>query len=166
MAYGYGYGGYPTANGYYAPPAPDQLAQLRQGQYQAPMNPTPSMPAMQQPMQNTANNASIIWVSGEKEAMEYLVAPNSAVALWDSNNPVVYLKKADASGKPDTEIYDLVKRTPSIIPAQSQNVDYVTRADFNALAARADDLAAKAKALESELAELKSKKVKKAKEDE
>lgn len=164
MAYGYGYGGYPTQNGYYAPPAPDQLAQLRQGQYQAPV-----MQTMQQPMVQTnapANNASIIWVSGEKEAQDYLVAPNSAVALWDSNAPVVYLKKADASGKPDTEIYDLVKRTPSIVPAQVPSVDYVTRSDFNALEARADALAEKAEALENELAELKSKKVKKKGEDE
>ena len=34
--------------------------------------------------------------------MGYLVAPNSAVALWDSNSPTIYLKQADASGKPST----------------------------------------------------------------
>lgn len=35
MAYNYGYGGYPCPGGYYAPPMPDQLAQLRgAGQYQ------------------------------------------------------------------------------------------------------------------------------------
>ena len=76
---------------YYQPPMPDQLAQLRQ--YQA------------QPQQA---QQSMVWVSGEQEAMAYLVAPNSAVALWDSNSPTIYLKKADASGKPTMQVFDLV----------------------------------------------------------
>lgn len=157
MAWNYGYGGYPAAGAYYAPPMPDQLAQLRQGTYQPPMNGQISQPfnqnvqAPQQPMnaQNNmpAPNGGIIWVSSEREAMEYPIAPNNAVALWDSNNPVIYLKQADASGKPSTEIYDLVKREPAPIvrntpvqATQTANVEYVTRDEFNALEARFDAL--------------------------
>lgn len=122
MAYPY-YGYQP---GYYPPPAADQLAQLRQQQYQA-----------VQPQQTAG--PSIVWVQSEAEAMAYLVAPNSAVALWDSSAPVVYLKQADAAGKPSMKIYDLVERTGQ--PAAKPGVEYVTRQEFEALAARLDALA-------------------------
>ena len=60
----------------------------------------------------------MIWVSGRQEADSFLVAPNSAVALWDTNNPVIYLRKADSTGKPSTVVYDLVERTDNP-PAQA-----------------------------------------------
>lgn len=40
----------------------------------------------------------------------YPIAPNNAVTLWNQNEPVVYLKQSDASGKPSMKIYDLVER--------------------------------------------------------
>ena len=70
---------------------------------------------MQQPPQQ--NNTQIVWVPGGQAAFEYPVAPNSAVALWDSTAPVIYLKQADASGKPTTNGYDLVERIASNAPA-------------------------------------------------
>lgn len=86
---------------------------------------------------------AMVWVSGESEAMAYLVAPNSAVALWDSNAPTIYLKQADASGKPSIKVYDLVERTSGARTAQSpQGVEFATKADLEALAARVDALAA------------------------
>ena len=101
MPYQYvpGYQPYP-----YQPPMPDQLAQLRGAQYQ----PMPQQIPQVQPQQAQAGGQSMVWVSGEAEAMAYLVAPNSAVALWDSNSPTIYLKQADASGKPSIKVYDLV----------------------------------------------------------
>lgn len=128
MAYpNYPYPGYPTAP-YYPGPVPDQLAQLRQQQMQQTMIPGPQMPqqVQAQPMQQMppANPAAgcaqngIIWISGKAEADGYLVAPNSAVALWDANSPVIYLRKADSTGKPSTVVYDLVERTDS--PVQQQ----------------------------------------------
>lgn len=119
----YGYQPYPS----YQPPVPDQLAQLRQQQYQP-------------PMQQAAQQPSIQWVSSERAAYEYLVAPNSAVALWDSSAPVVYLKQADASGKPSMKIYDLVERTAQA-PEARPGVEYVTRQEFEALVARLDAMA-------------------------
>ena len=75
--------------------------------------------------------------------MAYLVAPNSAVTLWDSNAPVVYLKQADASGKPSMKIYDLVERNsrPAQAPVTSP-VEYATKDELAALAARLDALTA------------------------
>lgn len=128
----------PYTNSYYQPPMMDQLGQLRQQQYmpQAYQQPV-------QPMQQQQPGPSIVWVQGEQEAMAYMVAPNSAVALWDSLAPVVYLKQADASGKPTIKIYDLVERSNRPIqPQQAQGAEYVTRQEFEALSARLDALAA------------------------
>lgn len=111
---------YPYSPNYFQTPAPDQLTQLRQ-------NFQPQTPA-------------IVWVQNEMEAMNYLVAPNSAVTLWDSNSPVVYLKQTDASGKPSMKTYDLVERTQK--PVQ-QSVEYATKEELNALAAKIEALTAK-----------------------
>lgn len=123
--------------GYYPAPVPDQLAQLRQNQFQ-PMQ----QPQQFQPQQNPPA-PSIVWVQSEQEALNFLVAPNSAVTLWDSNSPVVYLKQADASGKPSMKIYDLVERNSR--PAQAPvtpPVEYATKDELAALAARLDALTA------------------------
>lgn len=67
-----------------------------------------------------------LWVSGKGEADGYLVAPNSAVALWDANNPVIYLRQADSTGKPSTKVYDLVERTDASPTPQVDLSRYVT----------------------------------------
>ena len=139
MAYTPYYPGYQPM--YYQPPMPDQLAQLRGQQFQPPMQ-GPQMP----PVQSQQNGQSMVWVNGEQEAMGYLVAPNSAVALWDSNSPTIYLKQADASGKPSIKIYDLVERSNATrtAPAATQepSIRYATQDDLDALAARVDALSA------------------------
>ena len=129
MSYPY-YSGYQQPQ-FYQPPMPDQLAQLRGAQYQ------PQQFAQQPPQQ--AGGQSMVWVSGEQEAMGYLVAPNSAVALWDSNAPTIYLKQADASGKPSIKVFDLVERTS--VPS----IEFATKADLEALAARVEALTAEKK---------------------
>lgn len=82
--------------------------------YQMPYyaTPTPTAPVVQTPAptQTSSQPSSIIWVAGERQAAEYPVAPNNAVALWDSTAPSIYLKTADASGKPVLKTYDLVER--------------------------------------------------------
>ena len=116
----------------YQPPMADQLMQLRQNQYQ---------PNMQQVPQQ--QSPSIVWVQNEMEAANYLIAPNSAVTLWDSNSPVVYLKQADASGKPSMKIYDLVERTQRPVQApQTPAVEYAPLSRLEALEARINELAA------------------------
>ena len=125
MAY-YGYQPYQP----YQPPIADQLMQLRQNQYQPNMQQLPQ----QQP------SPSIVWVQNEMEAANYLVAPNSAVTLWDSNSPVVYLKQADASGKPSMKVYDLVERTQR--PVQALTVEYAPLSRLEALEARLNELTA------------------------
>lgn len=134
---------YGWQNPYYAPPMPDNLAQLRQQQMPPMMAP--------QPPQNPMAQTGVQWVSGEQEARNWMLAPNAAVALWDSSAPTVYLKKADASGKPSLTIYDLVERaeTPRTAPT-ADPVKFVTREEFDALAAVVDSMKGKKKAKEAD----------------
>ena len=116
MAYQpYPYGGYQPAP-YYPGPVPDQLAQLRQQQMIQP----PVQPMQANPIQPPApQNGGINWVGSKTEADNWPIAPGCAVALWDSNNPVIYLRQADSTGKPSTKVYDLVERTDNPAPQQS-----------------------------------------------
>jgi hypothetical protein len=126
-------------NPYYPQPMPDNLMQMRQQQMMQPQIPQP-VP------QNPVAQGGVQWVSGEQEARGYLIAPNSAVALWDSTAPAVYLKQADASGKPTLKIYDLVERaeTPRTAP-QGKSVEFVTREEFDRLAALVGEIKGKKK---------------------
>ena len=134
---------YGWQNPYYAQPMPDNLAQLRQQQMPPMMAP--------QPPQNPVAQSGVQWVSGEQEARNWMIAPNATVALWDSSAPTVYLKKADASGKPSLTIYDLVERaeTPRTAPT-ADPVKFVTREEFDALAAVVDGMKGKKKTKEAD----------------
>ena len=125
-------------NPYYPQPMPDNLMQMRQQQMMQPAPPPVT--------QNPVATGGVQWVSSEQEARGYLIAPNSAVALWDSTAPTVYLKQADASGKPTLKIYDLVERaeTPRTAP-QEKGVEFVTREEFDRLAALVGELKGKKK---------------------
>lgn len=129
---------YGYQNPYYPQPMPDNLMQMRQ--QQMPMMQTPQAP------QNPIAQGGVQWVSGEQEARNWIIAPNAAVALWDSTAPTVYLKQADASGRPTLKIYDLVERAeaPRTAP-QEKGVEFVTRKEFDALAALVGEIKGKKK---------------------
>lgn len=86
-----------------------------------------------------SNNSNLIWVQGEAGAKSFLVAPNTTVQLWDSENPVIYLKSADASGMPSIKVIDYtirnaqndVKKTP----LENETKEYATKEDMAALKA-------------------------------
>lgn len=126
----------PYGSPYYGqPPIPNQINQVQQPQI-------PTMQMQNQPGQIVGNqnqmgqnNSGMIWVSGFQAANEYLVTPNSAVPLWDSSAPYVYLKQADASGKPTLKAFELVERNPTqaAVPMQTTPAPdlsrFVTRDD-------------------------------------
>lgn len=119
--------------GYYRQAMPDQLAQLRQNAYQQPM--------MGQAAQQTQGTPSIIWVQGEEGAKAYMVAAGNSVLLMDSENSAFYIKSTDASGMPlPLRVFDYKERTTAAKTppqtAQQPGVEFVTRAEFDALAAR------------------------------
>lgn len=90
-----------------------------------------------QPAQQVQAPPSLLWVRNSQEAAMYPVAPNNAVALWDSGAPVIYLKKADAAGKPSMQTFDLVERieqpVESVSPAEVKDA-YATKNELAALA--------------------------------
>ena len=158
MAYGY--------NPYY--PMQDQLAQLRNNPmqyqpYQPTMQPMAQQPVMQaQPMQQPmmqqpqpvqAPQPSIsgpVYVNGEAGARGYIVAPNQTVMLIDADPDAntFWLKSADAAGMPSMHTYDYTERNATkATPAQT--VDYVTHKELDALAARAEDIAAEVEQLKA-----------------
>lgn len=122
---------YPPYPQIYQPNMYQQMGQpqnpmMMQGPQQMPMQnpPIQSSQQMQQQMHQQVQppfaqqNNGMIWVAGKEEADKWPVIAGNAVALWDSNAPVIYLRQADNTGKPSTEVYDLVKRTDK--PVQQQ----------------------------------------------
>lgn len=65
---------------------------------------------MNQPLQQLPQQDERIWVQGIEGANAYLVAPNSFVRLWDSQQNLFYEKHTDASGRPYTEIFEYSKK--------------------------------------------------------
>lgn len=83
--------------------------------------------------QQNVGPTSIIWVKGAGEAAAYPVAPNNAVALWDSDAPVIYLKQADASGRPVVKAFDLVERKETKEEPDVMKMISEMRADIDSL---------------------------------
>ena len=133
MAFGANYNYNPYVNPYAAPYGGQQM---QQQMYQPQMQPPSQAP------QQASNG--FVWVNDINEAANYLVAPNSAVQLWDKNSPCVYLKTADAAGKPTMQIFDLVERKQQTqTAAQSAEADFVKRSEFDELRKAVDALTAK-----------------------
>ena len=106
--------------------------------YYTPYYQTGYQPIMPQPAQaQNLSTSGIIWVSGAQEAQFYPVAPNNAVALWENNGKTIYLKQADATGKPSIRVYDLTERTEVAPAAPDQQdgkaPDYVTKSELAAI---------------------------------
>ena len=96
------------------------------------------------------NNGGIIWVQGEAGAKSYLVAPNTTVQLWDSENQSIYLKSADASGMPSIKILDYKIRDTSdhVDTPFKDRVEYATMESIKDLEKR---LTERIKKLEGEV---------------
>lgn len=94
-------------------------------------------PYYQQP-----NNNGLTWVSGIESAKAWYIAPNTTVALWDSESQTIYIKSADASGMPSMKILDYALRGPTSPVERVSDVkaDYLTREDLNALYEQISDL--------------------------
>lgn len=98
-------------------------------QYQPVQQPIQQQPTPQpQPM---PQNTGIIWVQGEAGAKSHLVAPNTTVALWDSETQRIFLKSADASGMPSMKILNYtIEDTPKNANAL-QNAVNAPQSDFS-----------------------------------
>ena len=156
---------------------PDMLNQYK-GQYQQmPMQQNIPTQQMQMPIPPTSQKPTndIIWVQGLEGAKGYLVAPNNTVVLWDTENPVIYVKSADASGIPSMRVLDFKERNGN---SQNNNENnptthkctcgdkFATKEQINALEVKINDLTAKYEELSRPVVEKPKTTTKKAKESE
>lgn len=102
----------------------------------------PMMQAPQYQAQPQNQQGGLIWVQGEAAAKSYMVAPGNTVQLWDSEEKVIYLKSADPSGMPSMKILDYTIRGEE---AAKDAPEYVTKADFDALAEKVKELSKRRK---------------------
>ncbi len=72
------------------------------GYYQQPQQQITPMQTQQQ-----ISNGGLIWVEGAEAAKAYMVAPNNTVVLFDTKEPVMYIKSADMSGMPSTRTFQI-----------------------------------------------------------
>ena len=133
---------------------PDMLNQYK-GQYQQmPMQQNIPAQQMQMPIPPTSQKPSneLIWVQGLEGAKGFLVAPNNTVVLWDTENPVIYVKSADASGIPSMRVLDFTERNAdtSNSPKNATTTHkctcgdkFVTKEEFDALKGKFYDILAK-----------------------
>lgn len=84
------------------------------------------------------------FVNGLEGAKSYIVPANQTVLLMDSEQPVCYMKTANALGQGSlryfklTEVSESDVRTP--ITSVSPKVNYVTKEEFDSLVKRIDAL--------------------------
>lgn len=72
------------------------------------------------PTYGSDNMGTFVWVNSEREALDYPVARNSGILMMHRTEPIIYMKQADAYGRPlPLEVYDLKKRVPPE-PAMTQ----------------------------------------------
>lgn len=109
---------------------PQYVPQYQQQQYQPPQNQqTPIM----------AQNG-IVWVNTAKDAEQYPIAPNNAVALWETSGKRIYVKSADATGKPSIKAYDLVERLDTEVVDSPKEIPYAMKDELATVVAAVKDL--------------------------
>lgn len=99
---------------------------------------SPYMPYIQQQMQQNQFSQfqqtqlpvqNLIRVNGIDGAKAYQMSPNSTVALFDSNEDIMYVKSTDGAGFPQIRKFRFVEMQESQTQ-QPENVDFVSREEF------------------------------------
>ena len=84
------------------------------------MNPTPVQP------QEQAQN--LIRVNGIDGAKAYQMPANSTVALFDSNEDIMYVKSTDGAGFPSIRTFEFTEKVNAEV--KSPDVEYISREEF------------------------------------
>ena len=95
-------------------------ALLGQNMYNQPQNNQQFFP--QEPCQN------LIRVNGIDGAKAYQMPANSTVALFDSNNDIMYVKSTDGAGFPSIRTFSFTETKEEV--KQAENTDYISRQEF------------------------------------
>lgn len=149
-----------AAYNYYGQNYPAYFPVGYQPMYQPQVAQAPSVqpqvaPAVQQPQVQVSN----VWVNSKEEADQFFVAPNNAVRLWSTKEPVFYLKQADVTGKPSLKVFDVVERveTPPGVKETSESVleNYVTKDTLSKVSGALKNISNDLSSLKSELDSIK-----------
>ena len=84
------------------------------------MNPTPRQPQEQ--------TQSLIRVNGIDGAKAYQMPANSTVALFDSNEDIMYVKSTDGAGFPSIRTFEFTEKVN--VERKSPDVEYISREEF------------------------------------
>ena len=100
-----------------------------------PVNYQPYVPQYTPQFQPTTPSSSvpqngILWVNNAREADQYPIAPNNAVALWETSGKRIYVKSADATGRPTVKAYDLVEHVDAEIVDEPKREEYALKDDL------------------------------------
>lgn len=91
---------------------------------------------------NGGAGGGILWVQGESGAKSFLVAPGNTVQLMDSEANRFYFKTTGPDGMPHPlRIFEYQEITPEAIKEASSSENVVTRAEYDALKGRLEELA-------------------------
>ena len=80
-------------------------------------------------------SSGLTWVTGLEAAKSWYVAPNTTIALWDSESQKIYIKSADASGMPSIKTleYALQATEKPVERIEEVKADYLTHDDLKAV---------------------------------
>lgn len=108
--------------------------------YQQPMGYQAPMAYQQQPMGYQQPVNGVVKVRGRESALQYQLPPNSmSPALFDANGRTFYIVSTDGAGTKTVEAFDYLPHVEE--PQQLARSGYVGRAEFDALAARVNEMA-------------------------
>lgn len=103
----------------------------------------------QQPQQNQPQLNTYAFVNGLEGAKAFQVQPNQTMLLMDSDNPIAYMKTANAMGQSTLRYFKLIEISESDLkkPQQnSMNIDpsmFASKEELQALSKKIDELQAK-----------------------
>lgn len=106
--------------------------------------PYPSYPQPNYPQPQQAQQQNVYaFVNGIEGAKSYPMQPNQTVMLMDSDQPIMYKKASNNLGQATIRYFKLTEVAENEVRGQAptSTVEYATRADFEALAKRVDELA-------------------------
>ena len=133
------YNGYQTVyqpNWYYQPQ--QTTAQPMYGQYRNWPQSVTQAPMQQNPQ---PRSGSMIWVQGEAGARAYSdIQPGVPVALWDSEDQVIYIKSIDNTGKPSMTIIDYKERAQDDAKTEAPKIEYATKEHLDDLSGQIEEI--------------------------
>ncbi len=113
----------------------------------------------QQLQQPNGLSGSMNWVQGEAGAKAFTnLQPGVPVALWDSEEPVIYIKTVDNTGKPSMTILDYTERKSA--EAQKEEVklpEYVTKEEMISLESQYSSFSEKLDKLNNHVEEIENR---------